>query len=61
MLEIDEVRSRLDSLQARVREARAAAEVMAEGDPGAASELEAELDGMADDIAALKAGVSTSL
>ena len=43
------------------REARAAADVMAEGDPGAASELEAELDGMADDIAALKAGISTSL
>ena len=60
MLEIDEVRRRLDSLQARVREARAAADVMAEGDPGAAAELEVELDGMAEDIAALKAGVSTS-
>ncbi|MBA2513843.1 MAG: hypothetical protein H0V26_05880 [Solirubrobacterales bacterium] len=61
MLEIEEVRSRLDSLEARVREARAAADVMAEGDASAASELEAELDGMAEDIATLKAGVSTSL
>lgn len=61
MLEMNEVRRRLDSLEARVREARAAADVMADGDPGAASELEAELDGMADDIATLKAGISTSL
>jgi len=61
MLEIEEVRRRLDSLEARVREARAAADVMAEGDPGAASELETELDGMAGDIAALKAGISTTL
>ncbi len=61
MLEIDEVRERLDSIAARLREARAAADVIAEGDPSAAAELEAELDGMAEDVAALKAGVSTSL
>ena len=61
MLEIDEVRERLDSIAARLREARAAADVIAEGDPSAAAELETELDGMAEDIAALKAGVSTSL
>jgi hypothetical protein len=61
MLEIEEVRNRLDSLEARVREARAAADVMAEGDASAASELEAELDGMAEDVAALKAGVSSTL
>ncbi|HEX8103284.1 MAG TPA: hypothetical protein VF533_11775 [Solirubrobacteraceae bacterium] len=58
MLEIDDVRRRLDSIDAHLREARAAADVIAEGDAGAAAELEAELDGMAEDIAALKAGVS---
>lgn len=61
MLEIEEVRTRLQSLDARVREARAAADVMAEGDASAAAELESELDGMAEDVAALKAGISTSL
>lgn len=61
MLEIGEVRSRLDSIEARLREARAAADVIAEGDPSAAAELEGELDGMAEDVAALKAGLSTSL
>ena len=60
MLEIDEVRTRLDSIEARLREARAAADVMDEGDPSAAEELGAELDGMAEDIAALKAGLSST-
>lgn len=60
MLEIEEVRTRLDSIDERLREARAAADVMAEGDPSAAEELSAELDGMAEDIATLKAGLSTS-
>ena len=60
MLEITEVRERLASIGARLHEAEAAADVMAEGDASAAAELEAELDGMAADIAALKAGVSTS-
>ena len=60
MLEIDDVRRRLDSIEARLREARAAAEIIAEGDAGAAAELSGELDGMAEDIAALKAGVSTT-
>jgi hypothetical protein len=60
MLEITEVRARLESIGTRLREAQAAADVMAEGDASAAAELEAELDGMAADIAALKAGVSTS-
>ncbi len=60
MLEIDDVRSRLDSIDAHLREARAAADVIAEGDASAAAELEQELDGMAEDIAALKAGVSTT-
>jgi len=58
MLEISEVRSRLESIADHLREAQAAADVIAEGDASAASELEAELDGMADDVATLKAGVS---
>lgn len=60
MLEIDEVHQRLASIEARLREARAAAEVMQEGDPSAAEELSGELDGMAGDIAALKAGLGTT-
>jgi hypothetical protein len=60
MLEITEVRSRLQSIAASLREAEAAADVMAEGDPSAAQELESELDAMAGDIAALKAGISSS-
>ncbi len=58
MLEIEDVRRRLDSIDAHLREARAAADVIAEGDASAAAELEQELDGMAEDIAALKAGVA---
>jgi hypothetical protein len=45
----------LDALAERVREARAAAETIAEGDPTALAELDAEVDAMAQDIAALKA------
>ena len=60
MLEITEVRSRLDSIAASLREAQAAADVMAEGDPSAAEELGSELDVMAEDIAALKAGIASS-
>ena len=60
MLEITEVRSRLDSIAASLREAQAAADVMAEGDPSAAEELGSELDAMAGDIAALKAGIAPS-
>ena len=60
MLEIEEVRARLGSIEERLREARAAADVMDEGDPSAAEELSAELDGMAEDIAALKAGLSST-
>ena len=47
--------ARLDQLAERVREARAAAETIAEGDPTALAELDAEVDAMAEDIAALKA------
>lgn len=60
MLEIDEVHARLNSIDARLREARAAAEVMAEGDPTAARELGSELDGMAEHVAALKAGLGST-
>ena len=45
----------LDRLASRVEEARAAADVIAEGDPSAMAELDAEVDGMAEEIAALKA------
>jgi predicted transcriptional regulator len=45
----------LERLGRRVEEARAAAETIAEGDPTAMSELSAEVDRMAEDVAALKA------
>ena len=45
----------LDSLAERIREARAAAETIAEGDPTALAELDAEVEAMAADVAALKA------
>ncbi len=47
--------ARLDQLAERVREARAAAQTIAEGDPTALAELDAEVDAMAEDVAALKA------
>lgn len=53
-----ELIERLDALARRVDEAKAAAETIAEGDPTAMTELDAEVDGMAEDIAALKAMTS---
>ena len=50
-----ELIDRIDALRRRVDEARAAAEVIADGDPSAMAELDAEVDAMAQDIAALKA------
>ncbi len=50
-----EIVERLESLRRRVEEARAAAETIAEGDPTAMAELNAEVDAMAEDVAALKA------
>ena len=47
--------ARIDQLAERVREARAAAETIAEGDPTALAELDQEVDAMAADVAALKA------
>ena len=59
--EAQDILSRLDALAERLREARAAAETIAEGDPTAVAELDAEIDGMAQDIAALKGITATSL
>lgn len=44
----------LDRLASRVEEARAAADVIAEGDPSAMAELDAEVDAMSRDVAELK-------
>jgi len=49
-----EIVERLESLRRRVEEARAAADTIAEGDPSAMAELDAEVDAMAEDVAALK-------
>lgn len=57
--EAHEMLTRLDALAERLKEARAAAETIAEGDPTAVQELDAEIDGMARDIAALK-GLTTT-
>jgi hypothetical protein len=59
--EAQDILARLDALTERLREARAAAETIAEGDPTAVAELDAEIDGMAQDIAALKGITATSL
>jgi hypothetical protein len=56
-----ELMSLLDSLGRRVEEARAAAQVIADGDPTALSELSAEVDRMAEDVAALKAATAGPL
>jgi hypothetical protein len=49
-----DLRSVLDRLASRVEEARAAADVIAEGDPSAMAELDAEVDAMSRDVAELK-------
>ena len=58
--EAQDILARLDALTERLREARAAAETIAEGDPTAVAELDAEIDGMAQDIAALKGLTATT-
>ncbi len=50
-----EIAAKLDALAQRLEEARAAAQVIADGDPTAMAELDAEVDGMAEAIAELKA------
>ena len=53
-----EIVDTLDRLGRRIEEARAAAQVIAEGDPTAMAELNSEVDAMAEDVAALKAMTS---
>ena len=50
-----DIDAKLDAIAARLEEARAAAKVITDGDPSAMAELDAEVDGMAEEIAALKA------
>ena len=49
-----EILDRLDTLGRRVEEARAAAQTIADGDPTAMQALDAEVEAMAEDVAALK-------
>ena len=49
---------KLDDLAQRIEEARAAAQVIADGDPSAMAELDAEVDAIAKDVAELKAMTS---
>jgi hypothetical protein len=53
-----ELLEKLEALSARIDEARAAAQTIADGDPSAMAELDAEVDLMAEDVAALKAMTS---
>jgi len=53
-----DISAKLDAIAARLEEARAAAQVIADGDPSAMSELDAEVDGMAAEIAELKSMTS---
>ena len=53
-----DISAKLDAIAARLEEARAAAQVIADGDPSAMTELDAEVDGMAAEIAELKSMTS---
>jgi hypothetical protein len=53
-----ELLTKLDALSARIDEARAAAQTIADGDPTAMAELDAEVDAMAADVAELKSMTS---
>ena len=53
-----EIAAKLDDIAARIEEARAAAQVIADGDPSAMTELDAEVDRMAQDVAELKSMTS---
>ena len=55
MLRTVEIVERLEALHPRVGEARGEAEAIAEGDPTAMAELDAEVEAVAEDVAALKA------
>ena len=52
---LDDLRAHLDVLEAAIEESRAALDTIAEGDPTAASELDAQVEVMAGEVAALKA------
>jgi uncharacterized protein YPO0396 len=49
-----ELIDRIEALRRRLDEAQAAAETIADGDPTALAELDAEVDAMAEELAALK-------
>jgi hypothetical protein len=49
-----DIDAKLDAIAQRLEEARAAAQVINDGDPSAMTELDAEVDAMATDIAELK-------
>ena len=53
-----DIAAKLDAIAQRLEEARAANQVIADGDPSAMAELDAEVDAMAQDVAALKAMTS---
>ena len=53
-----ELIEKLDALGARIEEARAAAQTIADGDPTAMAELDAEVDAIAADVAELKSMTS---
>lgn len=54
-----DIDAKLDAIAERLEEARAAAKVISDGDPSAMAELDAEVDAMAQDVAALKAMTSS--
>jgi hypothetical protein len=56
--ETDAIGAKLDAIQSRLGECRAAVAVAAEGDPDALRQLGEEVDAMARDVAELKAAVS---
>ncbi|HET9013260.1 MAG TPA: hypothetical protein VFN38_15645 [Gemmatimonadaceae bacterium] len=56
--EPDAIAAKLDAIEARLGECRAAVAVAAEGDPDVLKQLGEEVDAMARDVAELKAAVS---
>jgi hypothetical protein len=57
---VDDMRRRLDALQEGIEECRAALDTVAEGDPTAISELDRQVDLMAEHVAALKAATGAA-
>jgi hypothetical protein len=54
----DAIAAKLDAIEARLGECRAALEVAGDGDPDVLTQLSDEVDAMARDVAELKAAVS---